>query len=330
MVVYIHAYNLEIFSIRNGGGTESVCYYIERIFFYINLVAVPGFFILSGYLFFITLRKDNIQEKLRRRFHSLVIPYIVWNTLFIVYWWILCSVPVIEKYITTKRSFDTISIVKYLTIAPVNAPLWFVRNLCVVFATTPLIWLIIRKKCWGGIFLSVLIAVCIGIKADEFHLIYDICLFSMGGYLSYWFNEGFIKPSKIKETISLLFIAVYLLLCIKNPEVDVNTLGLSIVIKVCLFFSFWYAIDLMKFQKNTILADYRTFIYFGHSLFLESIEKLILITAGMSSVVALLDYILAPVICILVMIGLGSYIRKHIPFMWMMLCGDKYRRFHDA
>lgn len=38
--------------------------------------AVPMFFFISGFLFF--LKKDTYTSKWKKRFHSLVIPYIIW------------------------------------------------------------------------------------------------------------------------------------------------------------------------------------------------------------------------------------------------------------
>ena len=40
---------------------------------------VPGFFFISGFLFFHS--KKHYQQKLETRFHTLLIPYLLWNTL---------------------------------------------------------------------------------------------------------------------------------------------------------------------------------------------------------------------------------------------------------
>ena len=51
-------------------------------------VAVPTFFFISGYLFFLNVnnfKKEVYLKKLRKRFFSLFIPYICWNLIYIGY-----------------------------------------------------------------------------------------------------------------------------------------------------------------------------------------------------------------------------------------------------
>ena len=48
---------------------------------FLGQVAVPGFFFVSGYLFFHNLESlSQWREKLRKRFFSYVLPYLFWNS----------------------------------------------------------------------------------------------------------------------------------------------------------------------------------------------------------------------------------------------------------
>ena len=50
----------------------------------INIVAVPVFFIISGYFFFYQTKafgKEAYSKKLRKRIKTLLIPYLLWNLL---------------------------------------------------------------------------------------------------------------------------------------------------------------------------------------------------------------------------------------------------------
>lgn len=47
-------------------------------------ICVPTFFYISGYLFFVGMEKWNYKkyiEKIKRRCHTLLIPFIIWNTI---------------------------------------------------------------------------------------------------------------------------------------------------------------------------------------------------------------------------------------------------------
>lgn len=50
--------------------------------------AVPAFFLISGFLFFgmqNTFTKEDYLKKIKKRISSLVIPYVLWNCIYILY-----------------------------------------------------------------------------------------------------------------------------------------------------------------------------------------------------------------------------------------------------
>lgn len=92
------------------------------------LIAVPCFFFISGYLFFVnaeTLNRSYYLHKLRRRVHTLLIPYIIWNILAAAYLWL-----------TQDIYYSPLWLVFTL---PANFPLWFLRDLIVLIIASPLI-----------------------------------------------------------------------------------------------------------------------------------------------------------------------------------------------
>ncbi|MDE6292589.1 MAG: acyltransferase, partial [Bacilli bacterium] len=50
---------------------------------YLCRVAVPIFYVVSGYLFFVksNLSFRSLKLKLKRRVHSILIPYLLWNAI---------------------------------------------------------------------------------------------------------------------------------------------------------------------------------------------------------------------------------------------------------
>ena len=128
--------------------------------------AVPAFFMFSGYLFFINVRKWNLETyktKLQKRFKSLFIPYIIWIVLDIMYG---RGIRFLFKGETLENAWEYVSenglhlfwdsqvwathITNLLGInmpnsGPILIPLWFVRDLMVVTLLTPLVYILIRK-----------------------------------------------------------------------------------------------------------------------------------------------------------------------------------------
>lgn len=97
-------------------------------------VAMPTFFVMSGYLFFANVTEWNAKTylgKLRRRVKTLLIPYIVWNLLMAIKLKTF-SLNIFWAFWTEAgKQTDWVGNEQLMT-APVNMPLWFLRDLMVV------------------------------------------------------------------------------------------------------------------------------------------------------------------------------------------------------
>lgn len=114
---------------------------------------VPAFLFISGYLFF--LSRKTYTDKLKSRFHSLLIPYLLWNGLLLAIYLLAyaCGYPQIingksmadygiSDYIRLfwdRGSFDNGNFV------PLLCPYWYVRNLIILSLLSPLLVFFIRR-----------------------------------------------------------------------------------------------------------------------------------------------------------------------------------------
>lgn len=124
-------------------------------------IAVPCFFFFSGFLFFTKLRDWDTQvwlDKIRKRGRTLLVPFLLWNVLALLvgfgYGWLRSRVnPVIvpESLLETLQSNGWLNIFWASTYGcPVDYPLWFIRDLILFVAATPLVWLLVTKcRIWG-------------------------------------------------------------------------------------------------------------------------------------------------------------------------------------
>lgn len=82
LVIWAHSYNAELFS---GGApvTEGIWLTVHRIQDFLStalgLTAVPGFFMLSAYLFFRSFSWEKLPAKWKSRVRSVAVPYLAWN-----------------------------------------------------------------------------------------------------------------------------------------------------------------------------------------------------------------------------------------------------------
>ena len=92
LVVFVHSFgtDIDVAELHASVLTGLVAYDYIRLFFSVVIArsAVPIFFIISGYLLFLKVEKYNKTvyiSKLRKRWHSLVIPYFSWIVLLILW-----------------------------------------------------------------------------------------------------------------------------------------------------------------------------------------------------------------------------------------------------
>lgn len=121
-------------------------------------IAVPVFYVISGYLFFLHLEKWDIQiwkKKMQSRIRTLVVPYFLWNTLFIlqillfkvaaivlkgkpisgISTWIQSNGGLLNMFWNCNQ-FDS----------PILIPMWFIRDLIVAVLLSPVFYWLLKKR----------------------------------------------------------------------------------------------------------------------------------------------------------------------------------------
>lgn len=157
--------------------------YISRVIF---SPSVPLFFAISGYLFFVTgsLTKEQYKLKLKKRFYTLLIPYLVWNLLYLL-------LP-IGTMLILGREHSVIDLLQSIwsspgVTIPADPPLWFVRDLIVCVVFSPVLFWIIKSKVTGTIIYLCIISLWL-IEPNWLNLppgisYISLVFFAAGGYI---------------------------------------------------------------------------------------------------------------------------------------------------
>lgn len=118
-------------------------------------VAVPAFFLLSGYLMCHDMQRFSLKvytEKIKRRRITLLYPYILWNVLTVapVILIALSKKASIPTWLVSNYSFETIDRIFGLSFStcPIDYPLWFCRDLIVLTLLVPFLRLCVANKKW--------------------------------------------------------------------------------------------------------------------------------------------------------------------------------------
>ena len=119
---------------------------------WIGETGVPGFLFISGFLFF--LSKKTYGEKLQSRFHTLLVPYIIWNALLLAAY--LLAYALGHPQDINGRNMADYGWLDYMRLfwdrgtfdngnfVPLLCPYWYIRNLLLLSVVSPLIFVLVR------------------------------------------------------------------------------------------------------------------------------------------------------------------------------------------
>ena len=83
MVIWTHSGNADLF-FPELGQDAPWWHFQYPVMQEILRVDIPGFIMLSAYLFYRNFTMKRLGEKLNKRLHSLLVPYLLWNTIYYV------------------------------------------------------------------------------------------------------------------------------------------------------------------------------------------------------------------------------------------------------
>lgn len=164
----------------------------------VGQAAVPGFFMISGYLYFRTLKtiKDAFIKWIGR-FHTLVVPFVFWNFIYYLIY-MLCG----------KAGLNIYSLYEAIVHYAYNHVFWYVYQLILLTLLAPMFYYIFRRK-----YLTILFAVgyvFMVIRGVDVPLINEDALlyYFSGAFLARYFRtffEGIARGGSDKRDISYTF-----------------------------------------------------------------------------------------------------------------------------
>ena len=270
-------------------------------------VAMPVFFIMSGYLFY-----SNVEEwshkiykaKMLRRIKTLLIPYLIWNLLMAVklksFSWSIFWVFWYPAGIQT----DWLGQEQLMT-APANMPLWFLRDLIVVSLLTPIIYILVRRLGYWLIavltvfYLSGVFAFIPGISA------YAVYFFTLGAFLSIRkmiLTETFLRFEWPAYGLSVI-LGVAMMLTYGTTVFSSLMLCFRLVGAIAVFCLASRILSVTARRLPSVVCESTYFIYLAHYVFFFSfIDNAFFTIFGTSVLVLSLHYLLVPLVKAFMMI----------------------------
>ena len=185
----------------------NVPYNRDAIYFWIDFTS-PCLALISGYLFFFRSKQHfDFKKKVRSRFHSLIVPYVIWSVSFFLIYELLKTT--FEHVFHTTYWYKPAQPFTFKSMFAdlINPPLanfWYLQNLIFIIPFNFIIHFLLKNK---YVFLTVLTAV---IAIYSFHL---TNLFFNVRFLPYYLIGCFLGYHEIKApTIHINKVATFVLI----------------------------------------------------------------------------------------------------------------------
>lgn len=326
------------------------------------IIAVPVFFVISGFLFFQKLEEWNweiYKTKMQSRIRTLLIPYICWTILSFL---VICGIPTIETFINSGSWTESLQVLKdnrcsiigsfwdgiveswkqpnWIGIVgessyPLIVPLWFVRDLMVVMVLSPLLFMYFKKtKICGLIILGLCYISGIWPKVHGFSIT-SFFYYGMGCYLA--INKLNIveiarKLKNISLPIAIFTLCIIIYYCSGKTLIGARVKPFYVISGVwSAIFVSSYLVTKWNVKPNKFLVSSCFFVYALHvapydisrsSLLGDMYQFVLSVFIGVPHV-ELLQYLLPPVITIAICLGLFWLLQRFTPKVCGLLTGNR-------
>ena len=334
LVVLIHTDNRILYaSLSDGSSLSSFVNGFEWLLSKnIAQIAVPSFFMISGVLFYRDFTIDKYPKKLKSRFFSLIIPFLLWNLFRFVLFYALGKLGITEKLFGAPRLlFTRENFIDALFFYKYNLGFWFMYQLILFTILAPIIRIITKNK-WVGL-LSIIALIALNASdilgelfivtfKKRFILLDCSIYYIIGAYIGTHFFDFVNKSNKYTKLFSLFGIILgqaFNFLFIKTGFILFNT-GFLIISVV----SFWYLYDLLNIKPlPASVTSITFFIYAGHGTVLEFLQAIASALCSDSAIVALVTYIIFPVVTLAILVYVSLLFKRFLPKFWSLINGAR-------
>lgn len=352
-VVFIHSFgspfDYDSLDFTNLSGLDYYNLFRVSISHVLTHICVPTFFFISGFLFYRGLEDWNHNtyfQKLRKRVKSLLVPFLIWNTISIVL--PLAGVFMHDGWLGIQNFFQehnywhlywdckqwNLDRTNWLggadfASSPYLVPLWFLRDLMVVVLCSPILYLLLKKLKMVGLFL---LAVCYvtgvfihipGVSTTAFFF------FGMGGYCK--IHE--IDVTQITHRYRYLSYTIAFTLWITCTLLDGHNTSMgNVIYPFYVLFGFFALISLSSvIVKNDIiqippfLSNSSFFIYLSHTILITPlVSKAVNSIFGLSNPMLMtIGYLVKPVVIALICLSFYYILNRFLPSICRALTGGR-------
>ena len=331
MVVYLHSSNLFRYA-----QTSNLVPALSRL----SQCGVPIFFAVSGYLS-VSLRDRSYFETMKKKLKSLIIPFIIWNFIYLLFEIIgHCIMPAAFEDITgctLKEYILNLFGIPFIQ-PPIYGPLWFVRELVVLFALYPIIVLCVKHLpifVLGFCLLLLQLGNMPMLYENGYFLKNSLPFFVLGLWSGFnqnnERNEKFTKFCVKKEVVAGTALIAIVLSYMNKLYYDNNIVQsflyfLSIFMFFPLIFYYGEFVDKTNgrlLKLFLIISEFSFMIFVLHGKILTIIQIVCTRIITQNSAILLAEYIIMPIVVITIVIFISLILSKKVSGIYLFFTGGR-------
>lgn len=331
-IVFLHSYtSVQMYpSLEELTGYQQVARLLSLQF---GEIGVPTFFLISGFLFYngYTQTVSCYKYKLKKRFYSLLIPYLFWNIFIIGAFYIVECIPSVRHLFNDSHelvhNFSFIDFMKALWSMdngyPILAQLWFVRNLIIMSLGAPAVYLIVRYTRLIGV---IIFGIAWMLYPGQAYPLNTLFFYSLGA----WFSINHLSLTESMDKTSKLLFVIYPVIVI----MDFLLVGTPISFylhRILTFTGVLFVIVLVSFllkkgkiRDITFLSSSSFFLYVTHDPMLRFIRKISLKIADQTSEFQMIaSYFAAIIVDIAIVYAIYWLLKRYAPWFLKWTTGNR-------
>lgn len=328
LIIMLHCYSV----VRIPGEHDAYFKIAYPFSLWLGETGVPGFFIISGYLFF--LSNKSYYQRNKNRFFTLLIPYLLWNAALSLLYITACIMGYPQDI--NGKNMAEYDIIDYARLfwdrgsydngnfVPILCPLWYIRNLLIMSVFSPLFYYLLRYT--RELFL-IIITLWWMVTNDNAFIPQTILFFCLGAYCSI-FNINPLRAISKNKSFFLSFFLFFSFsdilshIVISTPvNLQLHRLSLIFNIPALLLLADWCMRRGYYCKK---LSDAAFIIFCVHYPIVVMIRKFnISKFADASDGVHILLYFVCIIISTLLSLGIYQLLDRYFPKTKKLLSGNR-------
>lgn len=295
--------------------------------------AVPMFFSISGYLYFRDLESyGQLWQKIQKRGRTLVVPYMIACLFPAIFALAMEALPWTKSFINGTGFSENLTKPWYSLLymlyvdagngMPYAFHLWFLRDLIVIVALSPLLYLLKKKT---GLKIAVLLLFAFNYVDLPHNPTYGLFWFVFGAWFIPAMNNCPPQLTFLNTMAFMVLSATEIIFPSRlwtYVQIPIIILGLS---------SMWMLYDTVVpkafLLKNhslwSIACGFTFFVYLYHEPTLNVVRKILVMPLGHSSLSFALSYLLSPWIYAAVAIVIGRCFKMLLPRAYALMMGGR-------